>query len=814
MTETLMGHTGAPADPSIHRSAAGGFLTKAEALEFVHGNLKYAQIPPFLYFSVGEWRWRNENVLRKVAAFMSERPLAVRSSARCENLSGASLAGHFRSCLNVENDRRPVREAVERVIASMGGHRDDQVLIQEMVVGVSLSGVISTRDSDTGAPYYRIEYDESSATDLVTRGAEGHQTILFHRQSPRELIQPDWVCRVLDASSELERCWGRTPLHIEFAQTHDGKIQILQVRPISSREQRGRGHDARTIAALRKLEISLVKHSRRRHGVAGSTTILGQMPDWNPGELIGSTPRPLAVSLFRKLITDRVWQEARSTMGYRPVPDTPLMVVLAGRPYVDVRASFNSFLPAGLRRLDEGAVVNAWLDRLRQYPEYHDKIEFQVAQTVLDFSFRQDYQQRYAGTLSRKSFLDYAERVRCLTNRNVSLGPSASLAEALRKVRKLEQAQSCRESTIRPSLSFAFRLLRECRLLGTLPFAIVARHAFIAESILRSAMRRSALSRERLDQFRRSWSTVGRNVGRDLARVMHGEVDAVSFLGKYGHLRPGSFDILSPRYDQRPDLFGGNTVHPSTFESEGDCFVSTPKEIVHIERLIREARLTFRAEELFRYAATAVTAREHAKFVFSRHLSDALESIAGWGKGVGLSREQLSYLTVEDMESVLRAPIGVDGVALAAVAESGRSATRSRRGLRLGCLIRNRRDIYLPLQHAWPNFISSRRAEGRPVFLHNRESVALDLSGKIVCIESADPGFDWIFSMGIAGLITKFGGSNSHMAIRCAEMGIPAAVGIGETRFELLRKSKSVELSCGDRAIRAIPGPQPEAMTW
>ena len=501
-------------------------------------------------------------------------------------------------------------------------------------------------------------------------------------------------------------------------------------------------------------------------------------------------------------------------MGYRPVPDTPLMVVLAGRPYVDVRASFNSFLPAGLRRLDEGAVVNAWLDRLRQYPEYHDKIEFQVAQTVLDFSFGQDYKRRYEGTLSHKSFLDYAERVRCLTNRNVSLDTSASLAEALRKVRKLERAQTCRESAIRPSLSFAFRLLRECRLLGTLSFAIVARHAFIAESILRSAMRRSALSRERLDQFRRSWSTVGRNVGRDLARVMHGEVDAVSFLGKYGHLRPGSFDILSPRYDQRPDLFAGNSVHPSTFESGGDCFVSTPKEIVHIERLIREARLTFGVEELFRYSATAVTAREHAKFVFSRHLSDALESIAGWGKGVGLSREQLSYLTVEDLKSALRSPLGDGGVALAAVAESGRSATRSRRGLRMGCLIRNRRDIYLPLQHAWPNFISSRRAEGRPVFLHNRESVALDLSGKMVCIESADPGFDWIFSMGIAGLITKFGGSNSHMAIRCAEMGIPAAVGIGETRFELLRKSKFVELSCGDRAIRAIPGPQPEAMTW
>ena len=182
----------------------------------------------------------------------------------------------------------------------------------------------------------------------------------------------------------------------------------------------------------------MVKHSRRRNGVAGSTTILGQMPDWNPGELIGSKPRPLAASLFRMLITESVWQEARSRMGYRSVPDTALMIVLAGRPYVDVRASFNSFLPAGMPCADEDAVVDAWLERLRRYPEYHDKIEFLVAQTVLDFSFRRDFQQRYEGTLSHHSFLDYAERLRRLTNRNVSRDHSSSLALALREVRKLE----------------------------------------------------------------------------------------------------------------------------------------------------------------------------------------------------------------------------------------------------------------------------------------------------------------------------------------------------------------------------------------
>ena len=47
-------------------------------------------------------------------------------------------------------------------------------------------------------------------------------------------------------------------------------------------------------------------------------------------------------------------------------------------------------------------------------------------------------------------------------------------------------------------------------------------------------------------------------------------------------------------------------------------------------------------------------------------------------------------------------------------------------------------------------------------------------------IESADPGYDWIFTHDIKGLITKYGGAASHMAIRCAEFNLPAAIGSGE----------------------------------
>ena len=47
-------------------------------------------------------------------------------------------------------------------------------------------------------------------------------------------------------------------------------------------------------------------------------------------------------------------------------------------------------------------------------------------------------------------------------------------------------------------------------------------------------------------------------------------------------------------------------------------------------------------------------------------------------------------------------------------------------------------------------------------------------------IENADPGYDFIFSHGIKGLITKYGGPNSHMSIRCEELNITAAIGVGD----------------------------------
>ena len=71
-------------------------------------------------------------------------------------------------------------------------------------------------------------------------------------------------------------------------------------------------------------------------------------------------------------------------------------------------------------------------------------------------------------------------------------------------------------------------------------------------------------------------------------------------------------------------------------------------------------------------------------------------------------------------------------------------------------------------------------------------------------MRSADPGYDWLFARRIAGLVTQHGGTNSHMAIRAAELGLPSVIGCGEQNFERWSKARVVEIDCTHRVVRKV----------
>ena len=100
-----------------------------------------------------------------------------------------------------------------------------------------------------------------------------------------------------------------------------------------------------------------------------------------------------------------------------------------------------------------------------------------------------------------------------------------------------------------------------------------------------------------------------------------------------------------------------------------------------------------------------------------------------------------------------------------------------------------------------PSFIGSSLVSGEIIALDEYSDCSEDLHGKIVLILNADPGYDWIFTREIAGLITCFGGPNSHMSVRCAELNIPAAIGCGENTYTKLLQNKTTDLNCLSRTI-------------
>src|SRR5690606_26037594 len=176
----------------------------------------------------------------------------------------------------------------------------------------------------------------------------------------------------------------------------------------------------------------------------GQRTVYGVMPDWNPAEIIGIRPKPLALSLYRDLVTDSIWAYQRHNYGYRNLRSFPLMPHFFGLPYIDVRLSFNSFIPADLDEGLAGRLVDYYIDRLLAEPTLHDKVEFEIVFScyTLDLSHRLE-------RLASAGFLQHeldaiSTSLRKLTNRIVHPKDGLWRADA----HKLETLNARREELL------------------------------------------------------------------------------------------------------------------------------------------------------------------------------------------------------------------------------------------------------------------------------------------------------------------------------------------------------------------------------
>lgn len=715
----------------------------------------------------------------------------VRSSCAREDGTTASHAGAFLSIPNVSGPQ--LTEAIQKVVASYGEASDgDEVMIQPMLQNVIRSGVAFSHDPTTCAPYRIVSWSEGADTFRVT-GGQGGQTWQQAAQSPYS--PPAAIQKVLPLLEEVYQRFGGIPLDIEFAITQEAGgevLWLLQARPLVLRET----PEEPTVQGQR-LEIleKKVKAGMKSHPfLIGQRSVYGVMPDWNPAEIIGLRPMPLALSLYRELITDSIWAYQRDNYGYRNLRSFPLMPHLFGLPYIDVRLSFNSFIPADLPPALAGRLVDYYTERLLEEPSLHDKVEFEIVFSCYTLDLPGRLQALKPRGFSQEERRQIEDSLRKLTNRILHPADGLWKADERRITRLLERRQELFAAQPDP-VEAIYWLLEDGKRYGTLPFAGLARAGFIAVQMLKSLVQTGVFSQDDYDAFLGGLTTVSGDLARDKEKLTKAE-----FLAKYGHLRPGTYDILSERYDENPDLYFQWSGKQAKESRDKPAFALTLPQMRQVEALLKQHQLEPDPVAFFGFLEKAIQLREWSKFQFTKNLSDILTLIGQFGMSHGFSREDMAFTEIPVFKE-LHITADFPKERLAASIASGREKYRTACRLALPPLLTRSEEVWGFLwPETSPNFITQKSVVAEVATSERRENLA----GKIVCIPSADPGYDWLFSHSIGGLVTAWGGANSHMAIRAGELGLPSVIGAGEANYRKWSEARKMRIDCANRKVEIV----------
>ena len=200
----------------------------------------------------------------------------------------------------------------------------------------------------------------------------------------------------------------------------------------------------------------------------------------------------------------------------------------------------------GLKKLDKISekLVNYYLQNFLKKQYLHDKIEFEIIFSCLSLSSKQKLNKLLKNKFKKDEIKKIFNELR-----NINSVAYKQMYKDIQRIEELKKKQSLIQNSNLYYIDKIYWLVEDCKKFGTLPFAGLARCAFIATEILNSFVEQKILTENEKLKFLSNIKTITFQMKDDI------KIGKKFFIKKYGHLRPGTYEITSKNYEENFDNY-------------------------------------------------------------------------------------------------------------------------------------------------------------------------------------------------------------------------------------------------------------------
>lgn len=685
------------------------------------------------------------------------------------------------------SSKEDVFNAIRNVASQCSGEGNDDIILHRMSDDLVMCGVCYTRDIYYGRPYYMVVYnymEEMRESSDKTRS----RTKWIANNVSREFLDESFMSLIF-AARDLEKAIEIQEFSVEFGIDKNNKIIVYQLKPMD-----------RLVGShilMTDREFSDTK-AFAKCNYLDTHHIMSHHAYWNPSKMIGSEPRPLDYSLFKGILTSGIWGETIKKLGYEDAEGS-LMHRVGNKPYVSIDCLFNALIPAGMDRILRDKIFNYYQRSLTDNRRKHRKVDSAVVFGSYNFSTARRLKKLEHYGFSSEEVDSFGHSLLELTENIISDYEKLhdQDAEALTKLmitrRKVRDLRPQEETNSMKLYSYVSELIESMRTYCSPGYTRQERCEFIAKGFCTSLVHEKYLKREDIDAFRLSLDTVSSCFKRDFEDYISGKLSWEDFDEKYGHLRISICDIRAHSYRK---LYS-NLEAIREYETASGNRKSKALDREIIAKALNESKLSIDADKLINFINGASELADSYRFEYAKSIGLLLDIIARLGELIGIDKEDMSYLEIQDLDAYHSRDSYVMTI------EARRNMYHAYSYLVLPDVIINVGDLdVIDIDEEIPDYLTDKCVSGEVAYYDEGHDV--DVAGKIVLLSKVTLAYDWIFTKDIKGIITKKDSKDSRIAKRCRELNIPAALGCGEKLFNAVLLMNSVELDCGKKTISEL----------